>query len=226
MKYNFSNTYNIDESQKAFTMIELVFAIVVIGILAAIALPRFERDLKQEAADNILSDIKLTQHMALVDFRHEFDEPKWQQSFWRIEIESCGNSSGLFVSVGSDKDYDGSLDRDETAIDPSNGNLMFWSNLQDCSNGGDSNSSERIFITKKFGVKSVSGSGGCNGVKHIGFDHLGRPHVSFSTSTTPNYASYMSSDCTLTFTMSDNDTFAITIQPETGHAYIVGQEDS
>jgi len=226
MKPLFSNTFNMNRSQKAFTMIELVFVIVVLGILATIALPRFDRDLKQEAADNILSDIKLTQHMALVDFRHEFDEPKWQRSFWRIEIESCGNNSGLFVSVGSDKDYDGSLDEDETAIDPSNGHLMSWSNGQDCTDGGDSNTSERIFITHKFGVQSVTGAGGCAGVQHIGFDHLGRPHVSFSNSTTPDYSSYMTSDCNLTFTMSDDDTFDITIKPETGHVFIVGQEDS
>jgi hypothetical protein len=31
---------------------------------------------------------------------------------------------------------------------------------------------------------------------------------------------------TFTFTMSDGDTFAVTITPETGYAFIVGQPDS
>ena len=58
---------NLHKQSKAFTMIELVFVIVVIGILAALALPRIERDLRQEAADNILAAIRYTQHLALND---------------------------------------------------------------------------------------------------------------------------------------------------------------
>lgn len=50
-----------------FTMLELVLVIVVIGILAALAIPRLERDLKQEAADTVLSNIRYTQHLALID---------------------------------------------------------------------------------------------------------------------------------------------------------------
>jgi len=45
----------------AFTMIELVLVIVVLGILAALAMPRLERDLRQEAKDNLLSAIRYTQ---------------------------------------------------------------------------------------------------------------------------------------------------------------------
>lgn len=51
----------------AFTMIELVFVIVVLGILSALAMPRIDRDLRQEAKDNILSSIRYTQHLALID---------------------------------------------------------------------------------------------------------------------------------------------------------------
>lgn len=212
--------------RSAFTMIELVLVIVVLGILAALAIPRLDRDIKQEAADSILSDIRYTQHLALLSSKHNFLDPKWQTAFWRISFESCGSGSGMFTGIGTDIDYAGDTAQTEAAIDPANGKPMFWTNTASCTNGGDGTVSDRIFITKKFGIQSVAGTGGCNGLQHIGFDHLGRPHVSFSSSTTPNYASYMGSACTFTFTMADSDTFAITINQETGHAFIVGQDDS
>lgn len=220
MKNHHSNSF-----KHAFTMLELVFVIVALGIIASVAIPRIDRDLKQEASDSVLSDIRYTQHMAIADFRQSFNNALWQRSFWRISFESC-SGSGLFTGIGSDKDYQGDTDRDEAAIDPANGKPMFWLNTSSCTNGGDSTVSDRIFITKKFGVTAVVGTGGCAGLKHIGFDHLGRPHVSFSGSGTPDYATYMSNTCTFTFTMSDGDTFAVSIEPESGHAFIVTQQES
>jgi len=200
--------------------------IVVMGIIASQAIPQMDRDTEQEGADALLSDIRYTQHMALMDYRQSFNEPKWQRSFWKFSVESCASGSGLFLGIGSDKDYEGDTDKIEAALDPANGKPMFWSNQKDCTNGGDKTASERIFITKKYGIDSIKGTGGCNGVQHIGFDHLGRPHVSFSASTKPDYSTYMSTTCTFTFGMKNGKEFQISIEPESGHAFIVGQIDS
>ena len=43
--------------KKAFTMLELVVVIVVIGIIAAAALPRINDDHIAEAADQVMSHI-------------------------------------------------------------------------------------------------------------------------------------------------------------------------
>jgi len=213
----------------AFTMIELVFVIVVLGIIAAVAIPKVDRDRTQEAADSILADIRYAQHMAMVDFRQQSigtNATQWQRSFWQIKIESCGNDTGFFVSIGADKDYGGDINTGEAAIDPSNGKPMFWRNTVDCAPGDDlSSASENIFITKKFGVTAINVTGtGCS--QHIGFDHLGRPHSGFSSSTSPDYSTYLKNSCTFTFTVKDSDNFSIIVQPETGYAQIVGQEDS
>ena len=215
---------NFTKNKSAFTMIELVLVIVVLGILAALAMPRLDRDLKQEAADNILSSIRYTQHLALMDYKHKFDDPKWQQRFWKIMFSTCSNGEA-FYRIGSDDDMDsgGTFEESEAAIDPGNGKPIYLADNGDCDN---TNVSNNIFIGKKYGVSVANGTGGCVGIKHIGFDHLGRPHKSFGTSTSANYASYMKTACTFTFTMSDGDTFDITIEPETGYASIIGQTGS
>ncbi len=217
----------------AFTMIELVMVIVVLGILAALAMPRLDRDLRQEAADTILSNIRYTQHLALTDNKHMFNNAKWQQRFWRIVFSTCTGNDRYFM-VGTDDDMEDStnafFDQSEAALDPRTGKPLFWTNGQDCSNGGNGDVSEEVFISKKYGITAVVSSGSCsntaNSMGHIGFDNLGRPHYGFSSSTQPNYSSIITSKCTFTFTLSDGDTFAIDIEPQTGYAYISDQDAS
>ena len=217
----------------AFTMLELVLVIVVLGILASLAMPRLDREVKQEAADSILSNIRYTQHLALTDNKHMFDNPKWQQRFWRIVFSTCTDDDRYFM-VGTDDNMEDAtnafFDQNESALDPRTGKPLFWTNGKDCSNG-DSNGivSEDVFISKKYGITKVASDGGCGDgttMGHIGFDNLGRPHYGFSNSSQPNYASIITEKCTFTFTMSDGDTFAIEIEPETGYATISGQVDS
>ncbi len=217
----------------AFTMIELVMVIVVLGILAALAMPRLDRDIRQEAADSMLSSIRYTQHLALTDNKHKFDKAKWQQKFWRIVFSTCTGTNRYYM-IGTDDNMESSsnafFDQSEAALDPRSGKPLFWTNGQDCSDGGDGTVSENVFISKKYGITAVTSSGSCsntaNSMGHIGFDNLGRPHYGFSGSTQPNYASIITSKCTFTFTLSDGDTFAIDIEPETGYAYISDQSAS
>ena len=216
----------------AFTMLELIMVIVVMGILASLAIPRLERDRTQEAADAILANIRYTQSLALSDYRQDVTDNKWQRSFWQIKFASCKSASGFFFQVGANKDYSTSpnlLSKDESAIDSSTGLPMFWSTTKNCKNGGDGTVSKNIFLSKKFGITKVTATGagnGCLAKKHIGFDHLGRPHISFSASTTPDYSSYMRNACTFTFEVDGAEDFSIKIAPETGYAHIVGQNNS
>ena len=216
------------KNRPAVTMIELVFVIIVLGILASMALPRLNADKTQEAADNILSDIRYTQHLALMDDKHNYHDPKWQKSFWRIGFESCASTTGMFEYIGTDMNYAGDINNDEAATDPANNKKMNWVNTATCSIGGDSSTSDRIFITHKYGITSVVWSENCRTAQYIGFDHLGRTHQGFAgiAGDTPNYSTYLTSLCTITFNMSNGDNFAINIEPETGYAYINTQNDS
>ena len=178
------------KQKPGFTMIELVLVIIVIGILAALAIPRMERDIRQEAKDNLLSAIRYTQHLALVDDKTDPFDPAWQSKLWNI---SFSNSDYNITSNGT------------VAIDPANGKLM--------SSGGSPN----VDLGKKYGINAIVFSGGCDSGKQIAFDHLGRPFKALTA--TNNYAAYMDSNCTIgiTFSQSGITPLVLTITTETGY---------
>jgi len=167
--------------------------------------------------------------LALLDNKHQFDNPKWQQRFWHIYFGTC-TGEDRFYAIGTDNNTESSnnarVDKTEANLDPSNGKYMWWHDAQDCSKGGDSTVSPNIFISKNFGITSYNFSGGCTN-SYIGFDYLGRPYASdFSQSTVPNNKGYMTSTCTIHFEMKGDKSFDINIEPETGYAYINGQPNS
>lgn len=224
--------------KSAFTMLELVVVIVVLGILASLAMPRMERDVRQDAADNVLSAIRYTQHMALNDNVINPSNANWQQAYWRFGFQGCSDN-GIFYYVGSDKDLEGNIDAGEEAIDPSNGLRMNGLNTSPCESDLDNQAtaSPQIFLTKQYGIRdggvTFTNCGNGNG-QYIGFDHLGRPHRGFvptpsgGGSTTPDYSSIISTDCTITLDFDDGSLadIQIIIEKETGYAYIVGQDNS
>ena len=215
------------KKQPAFTMLELIMVIVVLGILAALALPKLDKDLTQEAADTVLSNMRYTQHMALMADRQQYNDPQWQKSFWQISFQACSDGA-LFLSIGSDTSYNGSLEENETAIDPATGKTMYWDKSTDCGAIEDLSSSSLIFLSAKYGVDQINGGGTCLGYKSLGFDHLGRPHVGFSNNSIPDYSSYIKDDepCSFTFHLENGKSFTIDILPETGNMEIRNQKRS
>ena len=70
--------------KKAFTLIEIVFVIVIIGILAVVIIPRTERDPLREAAIQIVSDIRYTQHLAMIDDKYDSTDSNWYRNRWQL----------------------------------------------------------------------------------------------------------------------------------------------
>ena len=216
----------LTKQTKAFTMIELVFVIVVLGILAALALPRIERDLRQEAADNILSAIRYTQHLALNDDKTNPFINDWQKSLWTIRFSSNGDH----YTIGSDMDRAGNIDKIESAIDPLNGKYMYNNSASP-----QADESPNIFLNKKYGITTIAITAGCTNpagtaisTLHIAFDNLGRPFRGVSAATN-TFDRYVNQDCNLTFSATNTfpgEPIVINISQETGYAFVVGQPES
>ena len=195
------------QTKLAFTMVELVFAIVVVGILAAVAIPRLDRDHTQDAAVQILQDIRYTQHLAVMDDKTNptnIVNINWQRAFWTIRFDQAAGN--WRYGIVSDDGLNGAINPGEWAIDPVNGDSFFSFN-----NVEDAGESTRIFLTNNFGINNVdfavgctviTGSGVADGVRHIAFDYMGRPHKGIAGATN-NYSTIMQEDCNITFTMDD-----------------------
>jgi len=81
--------------KKAFTMLELIFVLIVIGILTAIIIPSTKRNPVDEAAIKLLSLIRYTQHLAMVDDKFNSNNA-WYKNRWQITF------SGNQYSISSD----------------------------------------------------------------------------------------------------------------------------
>ena len=79
-------------------MLELVFVIVVIGILAALIIPRIDRDTLYEATEQVLGHIKYTQHLAMTDNVYDDDASAWYLNRWRMTF--TGNQYEVHNGAG------------------------------------------------------------------------------------------------------------------------------
>jgi len=220
--------------KNAFTMIELIVVLVVLGIIAANSIPRLKRDTRSEAINHMLSAIRYTQYLALHDTKHRRDDSRWQRAYWRFQTYFCNGSKGIYYMIGTDTNLGGNIDKEEAAVDPSNGKLMFWNGNKACpKNSNDilnNDVSPNIFITQKYGINETiynncaiyTDGKKYSVVKHIGFDGFGRPHKSYTGSATPNHWGITRGNCKITFKFKDTSIapFTIVIENETGYTYV------
>lgn len=200
--------------KKAFTMLELVFVIVIVGILAAVIIPNTRTNPLQEAAIQLISHIGYAQHLAMVDDRYGQVQPgndNWFISRWQF-YSHASNGDNVYT-IYSDRDLDDVANPDigEIAIDPLAGKQMTGSSLY------GNNIVKKMNLTDSYGINAVNFTGGCAGVQRIFFDFLGRPHTDNNTP----YNNLLQAQCNIRFTHTDNTNITIRIHPETGYACIL-----
>lgn len=203
----------------AFTLLELVFVIIVIGILAVLAMPNFRGNPLQTAAEQVASHIRYTQHLALVDDIYDSTDPTWWQIRWQIQFENYNNAPGKIYVIYRNLNKDFNENDNEIARDPHTHQLM---------RGADKDIAtppfkymDNLLISKKYGITNVTFGAGCNASSatsnRIGFDNLGRPYTR-SSGATP-FANLLITDCVITLVHPDGNAL-ITVRPETGYVSV------
>nr|WP_321322518.1 prepilin-type N-terminal cleavage/methylation domain-containing protein [uncultured Campylobacter sp.] len=191
--------------KKAFTLVELVFVIVVVGILAFALWPTKPPTQALEAARQIVAHIRYTQHLALNDDKfatHTYiatDGTKkniaidWYKRLWRITfsdtqaVEKCDSSAGWRYAVyqniaGNLSDGGQPNGKEEAAMNPAEPGKR----LSGCYSGVgvQENTTNSMNLTKTYGILSKKendkNENGLNfdefGTQGIIFDELGRAY--------------------------------------------------
>lgn len=190
----------------AFSMLELVIIIVVIGILSVNLIPTMERDQAGEAAYQIARHLRLTQHYALINNRFD-GTADWDKEMWQMAFTHSNLNGGDCYDVFSDSNRLGNASINEAAIDPMTRKPLFSNN---CNQDNDYNSD--VLLWKQYGVTSISFSTGCGNNQYIAFDNLGRPYSQIG--------SLMTADCDITLNTNDGHSAVVTVYEETGYVKV------
>jgi Tfp pilus assembly protein FimT len=197
----------------AFSMLELIFVIIVIGLLAVLSIPNFNRDPVSEAAEQLANHIRYTQHLAMVDDRFDPATPEWYSQMWTLRINQ--NGGNWIYEVFSDKSNDGAPALAEEAVDPQTG-LRLGNNGVGITN-----------LTSNYDITSITTSGG-NALNTSGagirltFDSQGRPYRGTPWAAGQDFrTNLMTSDMNITLTGSDSHTAIITVREQTGYVCVL-----
>jgi len=101
--------------KSSYTLIELLFVIIVLGILSAIAIPRFSGDYiiktrVKTAARTLLSDLRLVRRLSVTNnqnYRLSVDSAAKQYSIYDASDIQVGHTRDIYsnVIVSADKDF-------------------------------------------------------------------------------------------------------------------------
>ena len=192
-------------------MLELVFVIMIIGIIAALVIPRIDRDNVFEAANQVVNHIKYTQHLAMTEDVYNDQVQDWHRGRWQIQFYGCGG-----YAVSKDLGLDGGLPgRLESARDPQTRKFLYTDAA--CTVPAQITDYERVNLAGAFDIANIALSVTCGGLT-IAFDTLGRPYSTLAAGA-PN--GVLKQPCNILITSNTGTARTVQIQPETGYACIL-----
>ncbi|QIR75233.1 type II secretion system protein [Sulfurospirillum diekertiae] len=222
--------------KKAFTMLELVFVIVVVGILSYFVSTGFQRNPLREAADQLVSHIRYTQHLAMMDDKFSLTDASWALGRWQLYFSNnTGSDDQWAYTIFSDwkAGHTGNPDMGEVAVNPLNSSQYLTGGTSGTNiiHYSDQSATKELNIGHKYGIKDITFSGGCrSNVKYIHFDYLGRPMNSLSTNPyelpATGWHKLLTTQCKITLCDKDctdgsAQKVSIAIEAETGYTHIL-----
>lgn len=228
--------------KKAFTLVELVFVVVVIGILAFALWPTKQPTQALEAARQIVAHIRYTQHLALNDdkFATHTDTGStdsiakdWYKRLWRITFSNLtankdckigGWQYAVYQNIAGDLSDSGQPNGTiEAARNPAQAGKV----LSACYSGLSTNTSDELNLSQTYKIENIDFSEFATDsrIQGIIFDELGRAYPSGDFSQAYNNGKKFklgdnNSYGRITLSAKDGSVAKILVFAETGYACV------
>lgn len=222
----------------AFSLLELAFVIVILGVVLGVAKFYFVADKNLAlAAKQIQNDLAYTRNLALMQaaFRafdtsvakDEWFKVRWQVYF--IRSKSATNDEQTYT-IFLDKNGDGNanlgknelnLDR-EIAVDILNAKKLMNSGQSGVISKDDERANARFNIEKKFGVKAVEFKGACAGATRVIFDEFGRLYSPLKNANAPyeKLLFHKNAPCVIRLKNAQEQSICIVLDTLSGYAFV------
>ena len=216
--------------KKAFTLLELIFVILIIGIISVITFPKIGNGKLRKAANQVVSHIRYTQHLAMSDDKYDKNNINWFKARWTIVFNSDAftNNRESYTIFSDLPSYSGNPGTSEPAINPLNSSKMLSGGFTGGPNSLDIRhlsfaGTDELNIGTTYGITNVIFNTICqsNSSKRLSFDHIGRPLIGKMSSYLTPYTNnrILSGICQITLVNSEGNA-TISIDPETGYVRI------
>ena len=218
--------------KKAFTLLELVFVIVIIAILSVAVIPRLSNNSLQEAAIQLVSHIRYTQHLAMIDDVYSSNDINWYKKRWQLIFSrtispdsTVGYSIFSDIATASGTTTAGDVDIEEVATNPQDKNKLLTGGYSHAIHSDNLKVTKKLNLELSYGIDDVRFTGGCSGLR-LSFDYLGRPiKGDLDSMTGPYHAGtkrLIHDNCIITL-YSGLNSIAIKIVPESGYSCIINE---
>jgi prepilin-type N-terminal cleavage/methylation domain-containing protein len=144
--------------KKAFTLVELILVVVIVGIISAVMVPRLNRSTLDEAAHQIVTHIRYTQHLALMDDKYDPNDATWYKTRWQLFFSQGSNHKWAYTVFSDFKGtHTGNPDATEIAKNPIDTKKYLTGGLS--SSGlihyDDQRATKELNLADKYGVTNV-----------------------------------------------------------------------
>lgn len=220
--------------KKAFTLIEVIFIIVVVGILSTIAISRFNSKDLLRGAEMVARDIEYVKHLAVIDDNRVpndmIQKHENNSNFWAITFIGIGGDPkmSIFKYTNPSINYGTVQTAVVDYLDKEKFLTLTVRNGKDDDivDGSVIKTSPRVWLKKTYSINKIDTSD-CNAEDYTGrhsintlfFNEEGIPYIANSSGGTFWYFQKLKEICTLKI-KAGSDTKCIDIYPETGYVKV------
>jgi len=161
--------------KNSFTLIEIIFILVLLSIILTFSIPKQQLSKIKLAKQQIITHLKYTRYIAMIDNKYYYDDNLWHKKLWNIKFLKCNKDiGGIYYVIYSNtkKPNKWNISKDETLIDPFTGNYIY--STSKCQQDSLYDKSKYVLLTNYYGIKDIKIS--CNDTSSLGqiyFDNKG-----------------------------------------------------